>query len=277
MESVIWKFKAPQYQGGDYGYEYVNGVLEWKYRLPDMKVHPRIATPYFTNPLYLTEELRSNKDFKLIGGLRLPPIKYYKVIEDILVELAKDPRNDPDLCKLEHVTPGMSLLPVTLKVPSRPFFDVLHCASGDLVFSKRLVERLEDARVTGVRFAPIDHAKFGKGDPRNKAPIPIDIEPESLIDLLATEEGECPYRLGLVHTMTGNLAGVLETIDEETGFPIRDKRNRRFELARSNWPDVDFAIPPTTLIVLVSDRVKKIMESMPAPNVVFEPFPLVDG
>jgi hypothetical protein len=276
METRIWSFDAPQYPGGDYAYLFVNGALEWKYRLPDMKVHPRIAKPYFTNPLYLPEELRSNKDFRITGGLRLPHRKYYKVIDNILVELAKDPRNDPGICKLDYIRPGMPLLPVTLKVPSRPFFDVLHSASRYLVFSRRLVERLEDAEVTGVRFAPIDHAKFGRGDPRNKAPIPIDLEPETLVDLLATEVGECPYRLGLVHAMTGNPIGVLETIDEETGFPILDLRNRRFELARSNWPEVDFSILETTAIVLVTDRVKKIMESMPAPNVVFEPFPLVD-
>ena len=137
-------------------------------------------------------------------------------------------------------------------------------------------------RVTGLEFLPVEIAGVGRGEPEEETPMSDDvIEPEDVMDAVEWEaalEQFGPLYQAVPVAESGPPPGmvVLGRCDV-CGWKHIDSYSRYFMLTPEIVPEADVFRCATTLYLLVSDRVERLVQEREFTNVAFKEFPWFGG
>jgi hypothetical protein len=131
------------------------------------------------------------------------------------------------------------------------------------------MQRFESATFSGVSYFPIEITKVGRRNAKLPPPIPESGEPEDIMELAAyPPEQQIPKYFEVV--ILADSRRVKET-EPTSVCPTCGSENwkppKKWAMHESLWTGTDFFfLAPTTMIV-VTDRVKKLLVEMEATNV----------
>ena len=262
----FWKLTHPEYDS-DYDYSLINGSLEHPFGIPGVKCSVCFATWGGSRILGATcpEVLRNLKE--ITNGWPISLEAHKNLQKLVLSELAEDG------VKMESLYPGDSFQPAYLDVPSRPHTDFLWCSLGSLVVSQRVKRIFEPSGLNEVDFCEVIMRKVGKREARFPAPIPLSGEPEDLINemplLKDVDDVERYYEMIILKESHYPPCGTPKSNCIGCGRPDVDGATRRIVMTPEMWKGDSIFFLATTLYVIVTDPVKKLLENISSSNVVF--------
>jgi hypothetical protein len=212
------------------------------------------------------ESLRQLKEIKDRWPI---PLEAHKTLQSLVLrELAESG------VKMEALRPGDSFQPAYLDVPSRPRADFLWSSLGSIVVSQRVKDILEESGVNDVNFCEVIMRKVGMREASFPAPVPASGEPEDLINelpLLNNVDGIEPYYEMIILKESGYPpGGNPRSICKGCGRPDVDNSTRQIVMTPEMWQGDSIFFLATTLYVIVTDPLKKLLENLRSSNVVFE-------
>jgi hypothetical protein len=185
----------------------------------------------------------------------------YRELCDTICSLSK--------CTPADLSPGTSLLPSSMAIPSLPEADFLWGSLGSVVVSERIKNCFAHARFSGTLLFPITISKVGRRKAKLPAPIPDSGEPDDIMDLAN-------------HVPASNVGQYFEVIITSDSHRVRGTEPtavcavcgfeqwlppKQWTMDESLWTGTDvFCLAPTSVIV-VTDRVKKRLVEIGATNV----------
>lgn len=216
-------------------------------------------------PITCPETLRSRKELR---SRRPISLEAHKILQKLVLgELAGSG------VRLKEAIPGDSFQPCYLDVPSLPRADFLWSSLGSLVVSQRVKSLFEEAGLNDVAFSEVIMRKVGKRDARFPAPRPASREPEDLIKevpLLADTADVGRYHEMIILKESGFPPGGTPTsICVGCARPEVDDATRKIVMTSEMWQGDAIFFLATTLHVIVTDPVKKLLEKIRSSNVVF--------
>lgn len=263
----FFRMKEPE-QGSDYTQTWINGAASAKFGFPGAECSVCKETRGLKGgilPYRLPESLTT--DQRLVDSWPLPEAEHRTLRSKVEGALKE---SYPGIGALP---PGAGFPPITWEVPSRPEGDVFWASLEGPVVSARVAADLRLLGATGVALVPIDHVRTGKCSPREEAPIPDSGEPEDL-SAWATEppdEGQEFFLLSVIaegHLNSGMFAqppcpgcGHVEIV-RQGGWGV-------WEDSISAGHDIFHF--PTTLWIVVSERIVDLFSEIEAGNVKFTP------
>jgi hypothetical protein len=263
----FWKIEAPYYES-DYEEVYVNGLLYHPFSLPGVECDTcgqkwggsRIL-PY-TCPI----ALQKNKLLRDSGPI---PLSQHKVLwEEVLTEL----RNEEII--ISKLFPGDIFQPCYLDVPSKPTSDFLWASLGSLIVSERVKNMLLEHCAGDVSCCEVILRKVGKFDSKLPAPIPETGEPDSIIDRIEVESLPL-YSLGSYYEVCimneSELPPGCEIVNfcSKCGRVEFDTSKREIRMIESMWRGSQIFFLATTMDIIVTDSLKKIIEGLKPTNITF--------
>lgn len=262
------RLDSPNY-ASDYVSIFVNGLGEFPYSLPgvtcpvckDSWAGIRRISHYL--PESLRERIRSVKP-------NIPSAKFKPLALEIMRGLSKEGITSYD------PLPGDSFLPLVARFPSRPRYDFLWPALGCAVVSPRVKRVFEKNDVTGVSFHDIEVKAIGAMEPDREPPMPSSGEPEDIISVVRREinlKSFLPLYLLVVEKESGLPPGVIDRGRcPECSYPYQDTSHRKMCLTPEIIPDTDIFFLSTTLYIIVSEKVQRLVKSHRFANVNLTPF-----
>lgn len=263
----FWRLSAPEYDT-DYRDTYINGSLEHPYGLPGIKCEVCGQTWGGTRVLHIEcpEEFRDRGELQEGWPIDGPK---HRALRSELAESFRKLGHDVELL------PGDDFLPVFLDVPSRPTADFLWSSLGSVVVSDRVREALSSVAAQHVSFAPVNLRSAGSGDADDEPPISEDGEPEDMmdeVDLLDDTSGIGPYWEMIVVSESAMPRGIGELqVCHGCGRPSYNSAGRELVMYEDMWRGAPIFIFATTLWMVVTDDIRKMLVDMGATNVAFEP------
>lgn len=264
--SQFWLLSTPDYES-DYDHSLINGSLEHPFGMPGVNCSVCGATWGGSRILTVTcpEVLRKRKEIKNGWPISL---EAHKLLQELVLrQLAESD------VELEALYPGDRFQPAYLDVPSRPCADFLWSSLGSVVVSQRVKGLLEESVPDDVTFAEVILRKVGKRDPKLPAPVPTTGEPEDLINevpILNPIAGVGPYFEMIIlkesHYPPG---GTPLSICAGCGREELDVDARKLIMTPEMWRGDAIFFLATTLYMIVTDPVKKLLEKIGSNNVMF--------
>ena len=261
----FWRIQCPEYES-DYKASYINGSIEHPYGLPGVVCDVCGATWGGSRvlPCECPPQLRTHPN--MLERWPVSRSEHAALQHELMAALGVDGEAFVDL------RPGDALQPGFLDVPSRVRADFLWPGSGHLVVSDRVQRLLLKEAREEVIACPVELRRIGKRGAKLPPVIPSTGEPEDMINelpLLEDVAGVGPY-FEIV-------------ILKESGFPpgsdpvsmcggckrLRHGRDRELRMTPEMWKGHAIFFLATTLHVVVTDAMKRAIESVRATNVVF--------
>jgi hypothetical protein len=264
----FWRLNQPEYDS-DYADTFINGDLEHPFSLPGVKCERCGATwggstilPYEL-PTHL-HSLKSLKDHRPISGAEHASLRS-TILEALQASGAP----------ITQLQAGAVFQPGYLDVPSRPEADFLWSAIGSVVVSRRIRDAFVDSGIKGGVLVPVVPRRIGKRRAKLPAPVPNTGEPEDLL----TETGgvldplQAPPYFELVVTAESRHPPGAEpqAVCDLCGREIYDSSARQLVMEPEMWDGDDIFFLRTTLWIVVTGRVKRILESLRPTNLAFTP------
>lgn len=265
----FWKLDHPDYDT-DYRFSYINGGLEHPFGMPGVKCDVCGETwggsrilPYECPP-----ELRKRKHLADRWPISLDQHKALQ--QEVRHALQKVGVDVPVL------DPGDEFQPCYLDVPSRPRADFLWGSLGSVVVSQRVRKLFESERVGGLAFYPVTLRKIGKREARLPAPMPSTGEPEDIIrevPLLKRTESVGPYYEMLILSQSRYPpGGEPMSVCSGCGREAIDNDKRQIVMRPSMWRGDDIFFLATTLYIVITDRLKRLLQDLKVTNVEFREY-----
>lgn len=262
----FWIISHPNYDS-DYRFTYINGSLERPFGLPGVKCD--ICGSTWGGGRVLAHECppKFQQDKNLREGWPISRTEHAKLQRELMAAIGIDGEPFIDL------RPGDDFQPGYLDVPSRPTADFLWPGLRSFVVSDRVRDLLLREAGNDVAVRPVIMRKIGKRDANLPPPMPSTGEPEDMINeaaLLDQASAAGSYSEFLVLHESGFPPG---------GTPIsvcsgcrrpEIGPNRQLKMTPEMWKGEAIFFMATTLHVIVTDKLKKSIESIRPTNVIFE-------
>ena len=266
----FWRLQQPD-SDSDYADTYVNGTLDHPFALPGVKCERCGQTWSGTAilPHELPPELQSLPQLR--NGWPISGREHAELRRRVLDALRAAG------APIAELRVGAIFQPVYLDVPSRPEADFLWSGLGSVVVSERVRDTIAGAALTGCEFVPVIPRKIGKRQATRRPPIPRSGEPE---DLLARVEqvrdpSEIPQYYELVVTAQSKYppGAEPESTCELCGREAYDADARTLVMKPPMWNGQDVFFLATTLWIIITDRMKALLEPLRPTNVSFGAMP----
>lgn len=247
METInFWRLNHPQYQTQRQE-EYINGYGEHPYGLPgiDCKGCGEIWSNVRILPISCPEEYRKNKHITNVSPT--PDLVHRNLQSGIAIAIGQ---------KEFKFLPGDEFQPIYLDIKTKPKADFLWSTLGSVLVSERIKNEFEHLQLTGIQFAPVTMRKVG--DKLIKYPFEIKHENEFYYEMIITSYSKSPSGAEIITTC------------EYCGREAFDRNKRRIEMKQDMWNGQDVFFLNTTIWIIVTDRVKKVLQELEATNIVFE-------
>lgn len=265
MTERFWRLTVPDYDS-DYHGLYINGILAHPSGLPGIRCDFCGETWSGSRilPYPCPQELRQ----KLDSPWPISEIDHKKLRNVVINALKRDGWDIKDLW------PGDVFQPGYLDVPSLPSADFLWSSPGSVVVSESVKEALLTSNVKGVVFCPIIPRKIVKRSPKRPPPMPKSGEPEDLLEeihnLVSPDHVPTYYEMVVVSESGYPPGGEPIHVCTECGRGKIDNRTRRLEMHLTMWKGDDIFFLATTLWIIITDRVKQLLDKFDTRNVRFE-------
>lgn len=266
---LFWRLEAPDYRS-DYKHTYINGHLEHPFGMPGVDCHVCNAT--WGGGRTLSHECPPA--LRTRGHLtdRWPiPLEQHRALQSEVLTHFRAAG-----VELADLRPGDDFQPCHLDVPSRPRADFLWSSVGTVVVADRIKSVLENEGMSGVSFCPVHLRKIGKRQPTLPAPMPSTGEPEDLILELPLQREPSsvgPYFEMVVLTESRYPPGGGPlSICSGCGRPTSNAQRRRLVMRTSMWRGADIFHLATTRHIVVTEPVKRMLQSLRATNVRLTPY-----
>jgi hypothetical protein len=262
----FWRINHPDYRS-DYDNYLINGSLDHPFGLPG--VHCPMCGETWGGgrilPFPCPDSLRKRKELRRRWPI---PLAAHKSLQALVrTELLKAGHS------LSELRPGDDFQPAYLDIPAQPIFDFLWGHIGSVVISRRIKEMLEEEQVIGATFCEVVPRKIGRRKVKLPAPVPDSGEPEGLMreaPLLKDVTRGGPYYEMIVLNESGDPpGGTPKRICSGCGRPDVDSQTRRLLMRPEMWQGEDIFFLATTLWIIVTDRVKEMLERSGATNISF--------
>ncbi len=258
----FWRLSAPENET-DYHDLYLNGMIDHPYGLPGVNCEVCGETWGGTRilPVECPEKFRGRKE--ITNGWPIDGPQHRALRAEVEESLGDG----------VVLRPGDDFQPAQLYIPSRPSSDFLWCSLGSVVVSDRVRSALAAVAKDDVRFAPVTLRKVGIRDPADEPLIPDDGEPEDVfetMEVVSDTAGIGPYWEMIVQPESELPRGV-GTISVCSGCqrPSFDKARRDLVMHEDMWRGSPVFVFATTLWMIVTDDVRKMLVDMGATNVAF--------
>lgn len=252
----------------DYQHTWINGAAEPTCGLPGVECSVCGRTGGLGGglvPYRLPDELE--RELSALDYFPIPEADHGALRARIEEALRK---SHPDMGPL----PGGALFsPVTWKVPSRPDGDIFWADLDFPIVSGRVAAALRSLGAAGFDLIPIDEVRCGKRSAAKKAPIPASGEPEDLEKRAtgALKDGQQFFALAV--QAEGRLSSKMR---ERPACPgcgdMEVDRKKGWEAWKdAMWAGDDIFHFPTTLWIIVTERVADLFAHLGVGNVEFTP------
>lgn len=264
--SQFWLLSKPDYNS-DYDDSLINGSLEHPFGMPGVNCSVCGATWGGSRILPVTcpEALRKRKELRNRSPISLEATKTLQGL--VLRELAESG------VELKALFPGDRFQPGYLDVPSRPRADFLWSSLGSVVVSQRVKSLLEESGLNDVAFTEVIMRKVGKREAKLPAPRPVGGEPEDLINELpllnAIADVGRYYEMIILKESRYPPGGTPKNTCVGCGRPDVNDSIRRIVMMPEMWQGDAIFFLATTLYVIVTNPVKRLLEKIRSNNVVF--------
>lgn len=204
-------------------------------------------------------------------GWPIPESDFAELRSSVLEALRRD---HPELDQLEI---GASFPPIEWEVPTRPEGKVFWAALEGPILAADLADALKSLGATGAHLIPVDGIRSGERSPEEEPPIPDSGEPEDLLDLATKSHDDSQNFSFLSVVAEGRLNASLR---EHLACPgcgfVQVDRERGWRIWQDDMsPGCDFFHYPTTLWIIVTNRVADLLRELAVKNV--ELIPLEPG
>jgi hypothetical protein len=266
----FWRLQQPE-SDSDYADTYINGTLEHPFALPGVKCERCGQTWGGTAilPYELPPELQSLKQLR--NGWPISGREHAELRRRVLeaLQAAGAP--------IAELRVGAIFQPAFLDVPSCPEADFLWSGLGSVVVSERVRDTMARAAVTGCEFVPVIPRKIGRRRAARRPPIPRAGEPEDLLARVAPirDPSDIPPYYELVVTAESKRppGAQPESTCELCGRETYDADGRTLVMEAAMWNGQDVFFLATTLWIIITDRVKALLEPLRPTNVSFGAMP----
>jgi len=262
----FWKIEPLEYES-DYHDKYINGSLEHPYGLPPVECDVCGQT-WGSNRVLSYQcplSIRDNKQIK--SGWPVSVDEYRSLEKRLLSELEKDG------IKNAWLKPGDTLQPCYLDIPSKPVADFLWPSMISMVVSERIKDFLLEQCHNDIETCPVVLRKVGKRDSKIPPLIPASGEPEDMIDEIT--ETIADDRIGTyfeicIKAKSGLPPGTdLGMICPSCKRRKIDNSRREIRMTEGMWKGNNIFFLATTLYVIITDDIKRMLECLRPTNVVF--------
>lgn len=259
--------KEPE-QGSDYTHTWVNGSASPKFGFPGVECSVCKRTgglPGGILPYQLPDKITT--DERLLDGWPVSEAEHRALQSKVEKALQEN------YSGIGSLPAGAEFPPITWELPSRPEGDVFWASLEGPIVSARVAAALRSQGATGFALIPVDHVRCGTGSPSEEAPIPDSGEPEDLSEW-ATEtlaEGQEFFLLSVIsegrlksnmHAQPACPGCSFIEIDRLDGWDAWDE---------TVWAGDDIFHFPTTLWIVVTERIVDLFAELNAGNVEFTP------
>jgi Protein of unknown function (Gmx_para_CXXCG) len=262
----FWRLQQPEYDS-DHADTYINGALDHPFALPGVKCERCGQTWGGTAivPYELPPDLQSVQQLR--NGWPISGREHAKLRRRVLEALRAAG------APIAELRVGATFQPAYLDVPSRPEADFLWSGLGSVVVSQRVHDTMARAAVSGCEFVRVIPRKIGGRRATRRPLIPSGGEPEDLLAQVAPirDPSEIPPYYELVVTAQSKHppGAEPEATCELCGRETYDADARRLVMEPHMWNGQDVFFLATTLWIIVTDRVKALLEPLRPTNVSF--------
>lgn len=228
--------------------ESINGYADHPYGLPGVECSKCGETWSSTKILsyQMPEKLMNMSELNTPGAVCED--KQNKLQEIILEEL--------DIFKEERLFPGNEFQPVYLDIPCEPKADFLWSTLGSVLISERILNALNENKISGFANFPVIKRKVGNRV--IKYPFEVPEISSNYFELIITSNSKRPPGADIISICKG------------CGREEYDEKSRKIIMKPDMWNGADIFFLNTTLWIIVTEKVKNLIESMKATNIVFE-------
>jgi hypothetical protein len=132
----------------------------------------------------------------------------------------------------------------------------------------------ESERIGGAGFCPVTLRRIGKRAAKLPPPMPSTGEPEDIIEevpLLTRTESVGPYyEMVILSDSAYPPGGEPVSVCSGCGRESIDDEKRQIVMRPSMWQDGDIFFLATTLHIIISDRLRRLLEKLKATNVEYK-------
>ena len=264
MSDDLWFLLSPS-DADDYQQAYVNGEVDYAYRLPAIACR-QCSRPVATDnvlPFACPEELRTEK---LLTEGRVPPPIYDALRHRIAARLTAE--------QAATLAPGAGFMPGLLDIPSTPNADFLWAELGGPLVSERVRAALTPLCAEDAYFTDTVYRRVGRRSAKAPAPIPDGGEPEEILQAVPPRKslsGLPTYSRLNVRQQSGWPADARDApLCQECGRPQHPVRSSRPGMTVSMWQGHRIFYLATTLHIVVTGVVREALEALGATNVGFQ-------
>jgi hypothetical protein len=265
----FWRLHHPDYDS-DYRSSYINGSLEHPFGLPGVQCDVCRQTWGGSRilPFECPVSIRGRKHLKERWPIALE--QHQALQREVQDELRKAG------IVLPALRPGDDFQPACLDVPSRPRADFLWSSLGSVVVSDRVRALFQSERIGGVAFCPVTLRRIGKREAKLPPPMPSTGEPEDIIDEvpLLTRTGLVGpyYEMVILSDSAYPPGGEPVSVCSGCGRESIANDKRQIVMRPSMWLGGDIFFLATTLHIIISDRLRGLLQKLKATNVEFKTY-----
>jgi len=263
----FWRLHQPE-NDSDYTDTYTNGNLEHPFALPGVKCEHCGQTWGGTAilPYELPAEFQSLEQLR--NSWPISAREHAVLRRRVLAALRAAGAS------IGELPMGATFQPAYLDVPSRPEADFLWSGLGSVVVSERIRDTMAGAAVSGCEFVRVIPRKIGKRQATRRPLIPKSGEPEDLLAAMiqvVEDPSEIPPYYELVVTAQSKHPPGAEPDwrCDLCGRGTYDADLRRLVMEPPMWNGQDVFFLATTLWIIVTDRVKTLLEPLRPTNLSF--------
>lgn len=243
----FWRMNSPSYQSILLE-ESINGYAEHPYSLPGVEcigcgetwattkiIHYGMPSTLVNIPELNTKGTVTNKRQLELQTLILNQIENYDG---------------------EVLLPGTDFQPVYLDIDNEPKVDFLWSCLGSVLISDRIKDLFIKNEIKGVKLSPVIKRKVG--NKVIKYPFKVSENGSNYSELIITANSKNPPGAEII------------SICKNCGREEIDNDARQLKMLPDMWCGEDIFFLNTTLWIIVTDRVKNLIEGIAASNVIFE-------
>lgn len=263
----FWRLTPDPRIESDYQRILVNGQLDHPYSIPGIRCESCGTTWGGSNilPYELPKSLRRRKHLK--DCWPIPSSKHIKLQAEVLRVLRAEG------VRIDRLKPGVSFQPSYLDIASMPRADFLW-PSLTCVVTEPIKLLLEHYCDEGVAFARVNLRKVGKREAALPAPLPATGEPEDIVNdvpLLEDVSAVGPYYEICVMAESDWPPGAEPVGHCDTcGRNEIDHEARQLVMKSEMWKGNAMFLLATTLHIIVTDELKKVLQGIAPTNLAFE-------
>ena len=268
MENTkFWRLESPDYES-DYDYTYINGNVEHPYGMPGVRCNicGQVWGGSRMLPYSCPVKIRNHKNL----NERWPiPSDEHNILKRHVIDAFAE-----DGISVGKLYPGDTFQPAFMDVPSRPHADFLWGVIGSVIVSHKIKDAFIKNNVKGCSFCQVELRSIGKEKPILPAPVPSSGEPEDIYDeveyLKDTINIEPYYEMVITAESKRPPGADIISVCRSCGREEYDNNLRLLVMKPDMWLGDDIFLLSTTLWIIVTDKVKNIIESSNLTNYTFK-------